>query len=55
MALPALGKMVRHALKAKLVSREDETALFIAPADHLEEEIGGAGIVGEIPDLIDLC
>ncbi len=38
------------------VRGEDETLpTFVAAADNLEEKIRRAGVVGEIPDLIDLC
>jgi len=36
------------------VGRYHETAFFIPAADDLKEEIGSAGVVGEIADLIDL-
>ena len=52
MALPALGKMVGQSLKAQ-VGREHETLPFIPAADDLEEQVGGAGVVGQIPDLVE--
>ena len=35
------------------VGREHETFPFIPSAHDLKEEIGGARVVGQIPDLID--
>ncbi len=35
------------------VGRDDDGFLLVATRDDLEEEIGGAGIVGEVADLID--
>jgi hypothetical protein len=32
---------------------QDQAAPFVAPADDLEEEVGGAGLVGQVPDLVD--
>jgi hypothetical protein len=35
------------------VCGEHETAFFVTAGDDLEEEIGGARVVGEMPDLVD--
>ena len=35
------------------VGGQDETAALVALADDLEEQIGGAGIVGEVADFVD--
>jgi len=51
-AVAAFGKMLGHSLKGKFVVRTRLTA-FVAPADDLEEEVGGPRVVGEIPDLIN--
>ena len=32
---------------------DEEWAVRIAPTDDLEEEVGGVGVIGEVPDLID--
>jgi hypothetical protein len=34
------------------VGRQHQTLAFIPSADDLKEEVGGAGIVGEIPELV---
>jgi hypothetical protein len=51
MALPALGKMVGQSEKARLVV-STRTFPFIPSTHDLEEEVGGAGIVGEVPELV---
>jgi hypothetical protein len=38
-----------------LVGGEDDRAVFVTMGDDLEEEVGVAGVVGEIADLVDLC
>ena len=35
------------------VGGEEQGAVLVAAADELEEEVGGAGVVGEVSDLID--
>jgi hypothetical protein len=35
------------------VGGEHETAFFVAARDDLEEQVGGAGVVGQISDLVD--
>ena len=52
MALPALGKMVGQSREGQ-VGREHETLPFVPSADDLEEEVGGAGVVGEVPELVE--
>ena len=51
MALPALEKMVGQCGKGQ-VRREDETVPFEAAPDDLEEQVGGARVVGQIPQLV---
>ena len=37
------------------IGREDEGLLLVAPRDDLEEQVRGAGVVGEVADLVELC
>ena len=37
------------------VGGEGETLLLVAPADDLEEQVGGACVVGQIAELVELC
>ena len=48
----ALGKTVCQSLKTRFV-RQDDRALFVAPADDLKEQVGGVRVVGQVADLVD--
>jgi hypothetical protein len=37
------------------VGREDDRLGLMAPADDVEEKIGGAAVAGDVAELVELC